>query len=174
MNYGVDGYGQVQELLLLDEIFQDVQPKVVVLLIYVRNDFDDNLGELDWIRRYARPRCQLSDDGQLRIDARVLHPKPVQVERFVDQVLDSTRILNLLVGSYRELFVNRNFDAIPIHRQPSELRYCRKRTGVIEDRSFKITKNLLEMMQAKCSDHTCTLCNSGSAYSLASLFSFVG
>jgi len=44
LNFGVNGYGQVQEYLLLKKWLDQVNPDVVVLMIYIRNDFIDNIG----------------------------------------------------------------------------------------------------------------------------------
>jgi hypothetical protein len=51
-NLGVNGYGQVQEYLLLREWLPVLQPDLVVVLVYMRNDFTDNTG-IGWL--YPRP-----------------------------------------------------------------------------------------------------------------------
>lgn len=51
MNFGVNGYGQVQEMLLLDKWVDQIKPDLVVLTVYVRNDFGDNLGRGQWSRK---------------------------------------------------------------------------------------------------------------------------
>jgi hypothetical protein len=56
LNFGVNGYGQVQEYLLLERWFDRVRPDVVVVVIYLRNDFEDNVDE-KWT--YARPFVSL-------------------------------------------------------------------------------------------------------------------
>ena len=66
-NFGVNGYGQVQELLLLDEILANVRPDLVLLVIFARNDLDDNTGRFDWVRGYKRPTAELNDAGQIEI-----------------------------------------------------------------------------------------------------------
>jgi hypothetical protein len=68
MNFGVNGYGQVQELLLLERWFDRVRPDAVVVLVYVRNDFLDNV-DAQWT--YARPTVSLDGDGRL-----VMNPPP--------------------------------------------------------------------------------------------------
>jgi len=52
LNFGVNGYGQVQEYLLLQRWLDRVHPQLVILVIYLRNDFQDNLG-VEWV--YPRP-----------------------------------------------------------------------------------------------------------------------
>ena len=64
LNFGVNGYGQTQELLLTKWL-DKVNPNLVVLVIYVRNDFSDNLGG-HW--RYPRPIALLDkEDSKLMV-----------------------------------------------------------------------------------------------------------
>ena len=56
LNFGVNGYGQVQEYLLLKTWFDRVNPDVVMVVIYLRNDFLDNV-EPKWT--YGRPFVSL-------------------------------------------------------------------------------------------------------------------
>lgn len=51
MNFGVNGYGQVQEMLLLEKWVDQVNPDMVILMVYVRNDFADNIGRGQWNRK---------------------------------------------------------------------------------------------------------------------------
>jgi hypothetical protein len=65
MNFGVNGYGQVQEYLLLERFWDEVRPDLVILVIYIRNDFSDNVGR-DWL--YPRPvAARNGDDSTLTI-----------------------------------------------------------------------------------------------------------
>jgi len=69
LNFGVNGYGPVQSYLLLRRWFNKIHPDVIIMLIYIRNDFKDNLGGF-W--RYPRPFVTLQGNGTvLRI-----HPPP--------------------------------------------------------------------------------------------------
>ena len=61
LNFGVNGYGEVQEYLLLQQWLSRVNPELVIVVIYIRNDFEDNVGS-DWL--YPRPF--VSWDGQGR------------------------------------------------------------------------------------------------------------
>ena len=63
LNFGVNGYSNVQELLLLERYLGRVKPDLVVCVLYVRNDFDENLGKY-WF--YPRPIAQIVD-GDLSI-----------------------------------------------------------------------------------------------------------
>jgi hypothetical protein len=67
LNFGVDGYGQVQEYLLLEHLIKTVKPDVVLLIVYIQNDFTDNVGHY-W--PYLRPYASLEGkDSTL-----VIHP----------------------------------------------------------------------------------------------------
>lgn len=66
LNFGVNGYGQVQEYLLLRQWLDRIDPDIVILLIYVRNDFDDNVGG-NW--RYPLPVARWdSEYSNLRLE----------------------------------------------------------------------------------------------------------
>jgi len=54
MNFGMNGYSPLQEKMILEDIVLSFRPKIVILCIYVRNDFDD-LACLNWIADFKRP-----------------------------------------------------------------------------------------------------------------------
>lgn len=56
LNFGVNGYNQVQEYLLLKDWVDKINPDLIVLVIYTRNDFTENTGE-DWL--FGRPYVSL-------------------------------------------------------------------------------------------------------------------
>lgn len=64
-NLGVNGYGQVQEYMILKEWFPKIQPDLVVVLIYLRNDFTDNMGKYPWL--YPRPTVAFNEGGSMQI-----------------------------------------------------------------------------------------------------------
>ncbi len=67
LNFGVDGYGQVQEYLLVEQLIKTIKPDMVLLIVYVQNDFTDNVGHY-W--PYLRPYASLEGkDSTL-----VIHP----------------------------------------------------------------------------------------------------
>ncbi len=68
LNLGVNGFGPTQEYLLLQGRGLDFRPDLVILVVYVRNDFDDLLGDLDWGFGYSRPRARLQADGSIIIE----------------------------------------------------------------------------------------------------------
>ncbi len=55
INLGVNGYGTTQEYLKLKRAGGKYNPDIVILMFYIRNDFYDNVGLLDWVKGYERP-----------------------------------------------------------------------------------------------------------------------
>ena len=147
-NHGVNGYGQVQELSLVQQLLERERPERVLLVLYVRNDFDDNLGEFDWGRGLRRPRCELTADGTLRIEPRVPPPMPRSaIERLSDQI-ENLRLVGLVKGGLQEL--RQPARAAPPSRQPPELRYCLAQPGELEQRALRVTEALLAEFQRAC------------------------
>jgi hypothetical protein len=61
-NFGVNGYSPVQEFLLLDALLRrHERPDLAIVLLYMRNDFDENMAKY-WF--YPRPVAQFSEDGE--------------------------------------------------------------------------------------------------------------
>lgn len=67
VNFGVNGYNQIQEYLVLKKWLETVRPDLVLVIIYIRNDFMENLGS-DWF--YSRPYASLVGPE----DKLVMHP----------------------------------------------------------------------------------------------------
>ena len=67
LNFGVNGYGQTQELLLMQRLLGEFDPEMVILMIYVRNDFTDNVGRGQW--DYDKPIAYRKDSlASVRIE----------------------------------------------------------------------------------------------------------
>jgi hypothetical protein len=127
MNFGVNGYGQVQEYLLLKKTWDQVQPDRVMLVVYIRNDFQDNVFG-HWL--YPGPVAVWNeDDATLKIvpppPAPVSSPVPVFWSWYQD-----SRFFTLFDRGLRALM-----DRSPAIRQerhkpsavtPPELYLCRK------------------------------------------------
>ncbi len=62
LNFGVNGYGPVQEYLLLQEWHRKMNPDLIVLMIYIRNDFNDNMG--NYWGDVPRPFATWSEEDQ--------------------------------------------------------------------------------------------------------------
>jgi hypothetical protein len=147
-NYGVNGYGQVQEMLLLDEILRSRRPALALVVLYTRNDFDDNVGAFDWIQGYKRPRCGLKSDGQIEIVCQLQEPEPPS--RLV-RAINETRTHRLLHQAYVSMFPEQQ----PVSERPPEIRYCRRDLEPREQKAMEITKALLREMKRRCDQHQC-------------------
>ncbi|WP_299680793.1 hypothetical protein [uncultured Dokdonia sp.] len=64
-NFGVNGYGQIQEYLVLKEWAPKIQPDVIVVMVYLRNDFTDNMSKNPWL--YPRPSAVFNTDMPVQI-----------------------------------------------------------------------------------------------------------
>lgn len=60
LNFGVNGYGQVQERLVLKEWLPKVKPDVIIAMVYIRNDFVENMPGAKWL--YPRPTVSWSSE----------------------------------------------------------------------------------------------------------------
>jgi hypothetical protein len=148
-NFGVNGYGQVQELLLLDELAVRSKLALALVVVYVRNDFDDNTGEFDWIRGYDRPRSRVDETGRLRIASDVLQAPAVRrsfgqrVHGFALYKLAQRLVFTLGTPSLSELAPE---------ARPPELRYCRAMLDPREADALRATLAVLERMHADASE----------------------
>lgn len=64
-NLGVNGYGQIQEYQLLKKWYPKIKPDLIVVLVYLRNDFTDNSNKNLWL--YSRPSVIFNTDGEMKI-----------------------------------------------------------------------------------------------------------
>ncbi len=156
-NFGVNGYGQVQELLLLDEVLESHRPKAVLVVVYTRNDLDDNLGIFDWNLGYRRPDCSLTSDGQIQIAPRVRELEPARKFEAaswlaaVERAIASTRTHRLLTGVLGCAFGKQG----ALQLRPPELRYCKRELEPRERKAVELTTALLSEMKRKCDQHHC-------------------
>jgi hypothetical protein len=142
-NFGVNGYGQVQQLLLLEEILDEYRPAAVLVVLYVRNDFDDNLGEFDRDRQYSRPRARLDASGAMVVERDFAPP---QEEGLGLQLIRDTAIYHLLQRTSLAWIRQKKLEDQPIHVIPPELRYCQRALAERARVAFRLTVTLLRRM----------------------------
>jgi len=144
-NFGVNGYGQVQELLLLEEIFELQRPDLALVVVYVRNDFDDNTGEFDWIRGYDRPHSRVGATGELTVSSVSL--RALDGGRSLGE-----RVFGLALYKLAQRLVfalgTPSLAELSPDTQPPELRYCRKALGAREQEALRTTLSVLDRMRA--------------------------
>jgi len=147
LNFGVNGYGPVQSYLLLSQWYKKVRPDVIIMMVYLRNDFKDNLGGF-W--RYPRPYITISGDGNgLRI-----HPPP----SFKTEERDFHPFRLLRTRSHLFNLVDRNL-SLCMHRlaprepenelyTPPELYLCRIEFSQNVELMYRIMEIILMEMNA--------------------------
>jgi len=84
LNFGVNGYGQVQEYLLLEKWLDKINPDLVILMIYIRNDFIDNIGGY-WL--HPRPFVSWSEDNSKLLFHSPPESQPEKETSFADILL---------------------------------------------------------------------------------------
>ncbi len=143
LNFGVDGYGPTQELLLLMDRVAPYDPDVVVMLVYIRNDFDDVSGTFDWY--YPRPRAVLDGDGDIEFRNIPVPRKPHPAHQ--------ARIFNIrrlhLINRLRALLADKR----DVRRMPPEVRWMARRVAD-DDRAptFALLEAILSRADRFCQD----------------------
>jgi hypothetical protein len=144
LNFGVNGYGQVQSYLTLREWFERVNPDLMILMITVRNDFEDNIGS-SWL--YPRPYASWNG-GTLHIHP----PAPVQPRKASEtfwkvyrrshffQLLD--RELNPLIVKFSKASKATN-DHEPSFYTPPEFYLCRSEPSEKTQLMYRTMEELL-------------------------------
>ena len=153
MNFGVNGYGQVQEYLLLEQWFERAQPDLLILLIYVRNDFEDNIGQYPWL--YNRPSVSWNE-GHSTLT--IVPPAAHQPRRPTLPFWRSYRQLHLyqLMNQGLETVVSRWVRAStgPSRHLPPELYLCRTDPSDEVLHLYRIMQALLLKFASFAEDHT--------------------
>lgn len=117
-NFGVNGYGQVQEYLLLKKWVPKIQPDLIVVMVYLRNDFTDNVSANPWL--YNRPSVVFVGDDQIKI----LPPSEEQhVGRKLPFYYDS-HLFRLVRSSVSNIQAKASKD-ISVSHTPTEITTCR-------------------------------------------------
>lgn len=149
-NRGVSGYGQVQQLLLLEGLLADERPDVVVLVVFPRNDLADNLGTLDWLQGYGRPSARWEDEG-LRIEERFDVPDPHDADEGSSWARRS-RLYDLARGALLHYVFPQG---VPGYREPPELEFFRRESTPQQPEGFAVFAALVELMRDRCQQHDC-------------------
>lgn len=149
INFGVNGYNQVQEYLLLKKRLDVINPDFVILVIYIRNDFTENIGDTWlWPHPYPRPNASLDEeDGSLQ-----LHPAPALQPR--DEIKSPFWLFYRQLQLYNFIqpklgvLVKRFFKKSKAKHKPSvdtppELYLCPKVLSEETDLMYKIMEKLL-------------------------------
>lgn len=146
LNFGVNGYGPAQELLLLQKQAMQYRPDLVVMVIFVGNDFDDISGRSDWIDGYMRPKAVLDDKGNLHFAG-----IPVPLSEKHQSILKAKKTC----GAPRLHFIDFIDKTLRRRRQaldfvPSEVRICRKEADSDTAESSRLMASIIRHTNAYC------------------------
>jgi hypothetical protein len=106
LNFGINGFGPAQEFLILKEKAISYQPDLVLMVIYLRNDFDDLTEVFNWAPGYQRPRVVLEEGEIVFKNIPVPPPPPKKVVR-PPKVPYQQKVIN---------FINRIFTSLHLVR----------------------------------------------------------
>jgi hypothetical protein len=134
-NFGVSGYGQVQEYLLLQKWIKTIKPDIVLLIIFVQNDFTDNIGP-HW--RYTRPYATLETEDSIL----VIHPQPKN-----QQGKNAKDSLGIFSQSHVNILITRSLNKFFPERDssytPPEFYTCESPPSESHNLRFRIMEELL-------------------------------
>ncbi len=149
LNLGINGYGQVQEYLLMRQQMKQIRPDLVIVLIYIRNDFSDNVGQLS---AYPRPYASLVGN----LPTLLLHSVPST--EYASALEHSSWFFYRSTHTYH--FIRHRLRLIadrwgndpaphsPSRSTPPELYLCRKDSTQKRETMFQVMEQLLlEMAQ---------------------------
>src|SRR5437868_8083120 len=144
LNAGVSGYGTDQEYLLLQRIWSDIQPTVVVLIFCTANDRLDNGTNIRY-DGYQKPYFAPAADGKL-----VLRGQPVPISRqlYIKQywLVRHLWLARLAVFTYVEIRYPQLFVPDPTEQLVSKMR------AFIEAQGAKLIVGL-QLSDAKLINH---------------------
>ncbi len=140
MNFGVNGYGTVQEFGVLQEWLPQMKPDLVIFTVFIRNDFTDNLRGSQWL--YPRPTASLSTDGSKLVfnplsepSEAIAQPKKSWYRKLHLYEFASRRIRNMKSATSQEGFARAY--------TPPELYLCKKEPSPETLEMYAIMEQLL-------------------------------
>ncbi|MDA3891151.1 MAG: hypothetical protein PF517_05745 [Salinivirgaceae bacterium] len=146
LNMGVNGYSQVQEYLLMREWIPKIQPDLIVLMVYIRNDFDDNV-DSTWI--YSRPYISLNQacDTMKIVKTKNQSPRIIKTSAFKFFFHQKSHLylfvrLRLKIA-FRKYLQNRSISVLNDLGNAPELEFCRINYSTDMNNKFIIMEKLL-------------------------------
>jgi hypothetical protein len=98
LNFGVSQYGQVQEYLLLEKWINAVDPYIVVVIVYLQNDFVENMAP-DGL--FPRPFASLKGRDSILTIHKL---KDLKIEKGFRNILSKSHVNWLMTRSINNLF----------------------------------------------------------------------
>ena len=101
VNAGVSGYGTDQQFLLMKRLWNEINPKYVVLMFCVDNDRDDNTSSYRY-RKYHKPYFVRTGDGEWQVRGYPL-PRPSRDDNSDSAWLGHFALVRFVVDASRAL-----------------------------------------------------------------------
>lgn len=149
LNFGVQGYGTAQELMVLRHHVWDYSPDFVILAFYAGNDIRNNYRPLE--HDHLRPYF-VYKDGELVEDMSFRDLKPWERDRYAFSIVDllpfwlvqNSRILQLIRkvdidGKQRQFMKDYSEINIAFYREP--------KPNSDWDEAWKVTEGLIKLMR---------------------------
>jgi lysophospholipase L1-like esterase len=151
LNFGVNGYGPAQELLLLRKRAIKYQPDLVVMVIFLGNDFNDISGLSDELDGYKRPKAFIDNRGKLQFSG---IPVPLSKKHTFS---DSRKIC----GMPRSHFVDFINKTIKLRKHefnvvPAEVFLCRKNADARTKESYRLMGEIIKETNDFCKKNGAT------------------
>lgn len=146
LNFAALGYGTDQELLSFEHVAAGYRPDVLVVAIFVGNDFSDNLSTGTF--QYPKPHYEVAEDGSLRLEGVPVESPTwlhglVEVHRFL---MRHSALLNAIAAATSGTREQQDYDPPQVRiwdsfyeREPSEH----------DRRGFAMTVRLLREVVAR-------------------------
>jgi len=159
LNFGVRGYGTLQELLTLNCCVWDYSPDVVLLAFYSGNDVSDNSPALDRsTTQYARPYLRATSTGWT-VDRSFRRDWRFRAGKLVAPLVAHSRVLQLIIHAQHLILHSRSRSRATLGEAwlDSELGVDFRLYPEPDDQQWKqawhTTESLLTMMAHEVSDH---------------------
>jgi hypothetical protein len=101
VNAGVSGYGTDQQFLLMKRLWNDVNPKYVILTFCVDNDRDDNTSSYRY-RKYHKPYFVRTPDGEWQVRGSPV-PRPTRDDVTGSAWLERFALARFAIDAYQAL-----------------------------------------------------------------------
>jgi hypothetical protein len=143
MNFGVNGYNNVQEYLLIEKYIDTVKPDLLLVVFYIRNDFNENVSD-NWY--YWRPTAHLkkvASESVLQI-ATAPSDSTSNTDRIHFQK-PKTRLhlYQLLVNSYSNFRIGLEAEHRHSPNTPPEFYLCKKTPSEETKEKLEIAQRLI-------------------------------
>ncbi|MDO5977707.1 hypothetical protein [Flavivirga spongiicola] len=148
LNFGVNGYGQVQEYLQLQKWFNVINPDLIISVIYIRNDFTDNVKDTNWPSSnsiYTRPLALWNEENQ----EVKLQPVPPPIKEIISKPSDRFyhklhiyHFIRTRIYTIRDRFFKKD-ESKAYSYTPPELYLCRSEPSTETEVMYKTMERML-------------------------------